>query len=75
MRHLWPFLIHRCLYVTVDQSINTGLLFLGESSGEYNDSSKSAGLSGNRGLCFIEIAPHLDRDEANQQREKNAQWR
>ena len=34
MRHLWPFLIHGYLYVTVDQSVNVSLLFLRESCGE-----------------------------------------
>jgi hypothetical protein len=60
------------LYVAVDQSIDARLLFLRESAGEQGDSTKGAGLSGNSGLCFIKIVPHLDCDEANQQREKNA---
>jgi hypothetical protein len=60
--------------VTVDQSVNARLLFFGESSGEENDSTKCAGLGRNRDLCFIEITPDLDGDEANQQGEKNAQW-
>ena len=50
-------------------------LFLRESSGEQNHRAKGAGLSRNCGLCFIEIAPHLDGDEANQQGKKDTQWR
>ena len=69
------FFIYGLLYVTVDQSVNARLLFFRESSGEENDSTKCAGLGRNRDLCFIEITPDLDGDEANQQGEKNAQWR
>ena len=75
LRHLRPFFVHGFLYVTVDQRINARLLFFGESSGEQNHSTKGAGLGRNRGLCFIEITPDLDGDEANQQGEKDAQWR
>ena len=50
--------------MTVDQSVDARLLFLRESSGEQNHRAKGAGLSRNCGLCFIEIVPHLDGDEA-----------
>jgi hypothetical protein len=59
--------------MAADQSLDLRLLFLGESSGEQNDSTKRAGLGGNGSLCFIETVLDLDRDKANQQREKNAQ--
>src|SRR5262245_26103358 len=66
---------HQChctsVYVTVDQSANTGLLFLREKFRRENDSAKRAGLGRNGGLCFIQIIPDLDRDETNQQRKKN----
>ena len=75
LRHRRPFFVHGLRYVTVDQSINTRLLFFGKISGEESDSTKRAGLGRNRGLSFIEIAPDLDGDEANQQGEKDAQCR
>ena len=49
--------------------------FLGQSSGEQNDSTKRASLGGNGSLCFIETAPDFDGDKANQQGEKNTQHR
>ena len=63
------------LNVAVDQCVNARLVFFGESSGEENDSTQRAGLGRNRYLCFIVIVPDLDSDEANQQGEKDAQWR
>ena len=68
-------MVHCYIYVAVNQRINSRLLFLGESAGEQNDGPKGAGLGGNSGLRFIEIISDLDRDETNQKREKNAQWR
>ena len=50
--------------------MNARLLFFGESFGEENDSTQGAGLGRNRYLCFIEIVPDLDGDEANQQGRK-----
>ena len=70
-----PFFIYGLLYVAVDQSVNARLLFFGESSGKENDSTKCAGLGRSRDVCFIEITLNSDGDEANQQGEKNAQWR
>ena len=74
-RHRRPFFVDGLLYVAVNQRVNARLLFFGESSGEENDSTQCAGLGRNRYLCFIEIVPDLDGDEANQQGEKDAQWR
>ena len=67
LRHRRPSFVHGLLYVAVNQRVNVRLLFFGESSGQDNDSTKRAGFGRNRGLCFIEITPDLDGDEANQQ--------
>ena len=66
MRHLWPFLLHRDLYVAVYQRINTRPLFLGKIAGEQNNSTQRAGLGGNGSLCLIERVPDFDRNEADQ---------
>ena len=72
MRHRWPFLVHRFLYVAVDESTKLHPLVIRERLGQQNDGSECTGLCGDRNLGLIEFIPNLHGDETNEQAEDDA---
>ena len=67
MRHRWPFLVRRFVYVTVNESAKLRPLLFGEAPIEQNDGSECAGLCGDRNLGLIEVIPDLNRDKTDEQ--------
>src|SRR5262245_20043285 len=69
MRHLWPFSVHRVLYVAVHEGAQLRFLLIRKGLGEDINGSECAGLRGNSKLGLIEIIPNLYGDESNEQSE------
>src|SRR5262249_27573676 len=73
MRHLWPFSVHRVLYVAVHEGAKLRSLLIRKGLSEENNGSDCAGLCGDRKLGLIEVIPDLDGDEGNEQSEDGPQ--
>src|SRR5262245_11485482 len=69
MRHLWPFSVHRVLYVAVHERTKLRSLLIRKRPGEDINGSECAGFCGDRKLGRIEVTPDLDSDERNEQSE------
>src|SRR5262245_39087858 len=69
MRHLWPFSVHRVLYVAIHEGAKLRSLLIRKGFGEENNGSDCAGFCGNSKFGLIEIIPNLYGDESNEQSE------
>ena len=74
MRHLWPFLLHRVLYVAVHERTKLHLLLIRKGLGEDINGSECGGFCGDSELGLIEVIPDLDGDESNEQSEDGPQY-
>lgn len=74
MRHCWPFLVHRFLYVAVHEGAKLHPLLIRQALSEQHDGSEWAGLCDDRNLGLIEVIPDLHGDETNEQTEDDPKW-
>jgi hypothetical protein len=75
MRHRWPFLVHRFVYVAVDESSEVRPLVFGEATIKENNGSECAGFCGKSELGLIEVVPDLYGDETDKKAEDDQRAR